>query len=509
MKQYLIILLGWFALSTMAQTTTPGALSGEFTINADGDKVQFSMGNLIYDSATKSFSFAAEQTDFGSYFGWGTSGYHDSEDALNVHYLPTDETIAYTAANTANMTGYGPSFVETMDGYSQRDITWNSFDGCRYSNYDWGVYNPITNGGNQAGLWRTLTKDEWLYLLDNTSHEWVTINEVPGLQLTADDGNKVFLPAAGYRGLENKTSTSGTKPVMHEVNEQCNYWTATAMEEQSLNAMTMNCTNSNNPEVVSYNRFNGISVRLVLDVASPSWITVSDRTNNEELLDKYHTGGELADRPTDVHLVRTLYSDGWNTLCLPFDVAADEIESTFGAGCQLYTFVSAILSPDKADLDINIAPATSITAGEAYIIQPAVDVVNPNFYSRVIKMSAAAGETVISGSDLQFVGILNPYQLTPGDKRYLFVTAGNELNWSRAGDASSMYGMRAYFYVPGMEDSQMAVAKRAHLVIRPYTVPTNLDDNSKFIIQNSKLIINGQFVIIKDNKMYNAWGVEF
>ncbi len=502
-KILLSCLLSCLALTSMAQATTSGALSGEFTINADGDKVQFSMGNLIYDSATKSFSFAAEQSALGSYFGWGTSGYHDSEDALNVHYLPTDETIAYTADNTANMTGYGPSFVDEY----QRDITWSGWDGCRYSNYDWGVYNPITNGGNQAGLWRTLTKDEWLYLLEHTSHEWVTINEVPGLQLTADDGNTVFLPAAGYRGLENKTSPSGTDPVMHEEKEQCNYWTATAMEAQSLNAMTMNCAN-NNPDVVSYNRFNGFSVRLVLDVASPSWITVSDRTNNKELLDKYLTGGELANRPTDVHLVRTLYSDGWNTLCLPFDVATEEIESTFGAGCQLYTFVSAELSSDKTDLAISIALATSITAGEAYIIQPTVDVVNPDFYNRVIKMSAAAGETVISGSDLQFVGILNPYQLTPGDKRYLFVTAGDELNWSKAGDTSSMYGMRAYFYVPDMQDSPMAVAKRAHLVIRPYTVPTNLDDNSKFIIQNSKLIINGQFVIIKDNKMYNALGVE-
>ena len=30
---------------------------------------------------------------------------------------------------------------------------------------DWG-YNAITNGGNQEGLWRTLTIDEWNYLLD-------------------------------------------------------------------------------------------------------------------------------------------------------------------------------------------------------------------------------------------------------------------------------------------------------------------------------------------------------
>ena len=32
------------------------------------------------------------------------------------------------------------------------------------TNYDWGFYNKISNGGNQAGLWRTLTRDEWNYL---------------------------------------------------------------------------------------------------------------------------------------------------------------------------------------------------------------------------------------------------------------------------------------------------------------------------------------------------------
>lgn len=503
MKQYLIILLGWFALSTMAQATIPGTLPGEFTINAEGDKVQFSMGNLIYNPTSQSFSFAADQSEWGSYFGWGTSGYYDPLDEFNTHYLPTDETIAYNGSQVANTTGYGPSF----DGDFQRDITWNTFDGCRYSNYDWGVYNPITNGGNQAGLWRTLTQYEWNYLLSHSNPQWVTVNTVPGLQLTADDGtNKIFLPAAGYRGLDTKTSTSGTTPEMHEVNEQCNYWSATAVESYSLSAMAMNYSNSEG-QVISYNRFNGFSVRLVSDVASSSWITVSDRTDNKTLLDKYIAGGELANLPTDVHIVRTLYSDGWNTLCLPFDVDAEEIESAFGSDCQLYTFASAELSPDKTDLEISLTPATSISAGEAYIIQPAVDIVNPDFYNRVIKMSSAAGEAVVTG-DLQFVGILNPYHLTPGDKRYLFVTAGDELNWSKAGDTSSMYGMRAYFYVPGMEQSSMALAKRAHLVIRPYTVPTDLDDNSKFIIQNSKLIINGQFVIIKDNKMYNAQGIQ-
>ena len=48
---------------------------------------------------------------------------------------------------------------------------------------------------------------------------------------------------------------------------------------------------------------------------------------------------------------------------------------------------------------------------------------------------------------------------------------------------------------------------------KPKETPTDLesvnnDENSKFIIHNSKFIINGQLIIVKDNKMYNAQGIE-
>jgi hypothetical protein len=39
-----------------------------------------------------------------------------------------------------------------------------------YANADWGVYNPISNGGGQAGQWRTLTKDEWVWVLGPNSN---------------------------------------------------------------------------------------------------------------------------------------------------------------------------------------------------------------------------------------------------------------------------------------------------------------------------------------------------
>ena len=95
-----------------------GALNGRYTINARGGKVYFSKGNLQYRASTKTWRFAEHQWDFvgstevergqpggnvtgssnhlisQSYdgwidlFGWGTSGYHDTNDSYNRHYQP-------------------------------------------------------------------------------------------------------------------------------------------------------------------------------------------------------------------------------------------------------------------------------------------------------------------------------------------------------------------------------------------------------------------------------------
>ena len=60
-------------------------------------------------------------------------------------------------------------------------------------NYDWGVYNAISNGGNVAGTWRTLTGDEWDYLLRRRT----TTGVVGGM------GNALYMKAqvCGVNGM--------------------------------------------------------------------------------------------------------------------------------------------------------------------------------------------------------------------------------------------------------------------------------------------------------------------
>ena len=123
-----------------------GELSGRFTINSKGDKICFSRGMLQFNPAKYEFRFAENQYDiigkdnekiapnydgWIDLFGWGTSGYMGCQP---------------TSIKTSN---YGPAS-----------------GGIAGTNYDWGVYNPITNGGNKEDLWRTPTKDEWSYLIN-------------------------------------------------------------------------------------------------------------------------------------------------------------------------------------------------------------------------------------------------------------------------------------------------------------------------------------------------------
>ena len=136
--------------------STPGMLYGKFSVS-DSTQVSFSQGNLQYmgSATTPYWKFAEAQWDYmgttqGSsaenidrdLFGWGTSGY----DHGAVCYQPWS-----TNSSNSNYYAYG------MAEYNLNDETGQA---------DWG-YNTIVNGGNQENIgWRTLTVDEWDYLIN-------------------------------------------------------------------------------------------------------------------------------------------------------------------------------------------------------------------------------------------------------------------------------------------------------------------------------------------------------
>ena len=260
-SQYTTISLGENDLS-FVNSLPQGALPGLFTINDDGDQVRFSMGNLQYQPSTTTWRFAENQWD---YVG---------EDNSNIGSTTYSGWIDFFGWGTGN----NPTLTSTNN--------------AEYGTFvDWGT-NAISNGGNSANQWRTLTRTEWQYLLNNHQYGTGNINGVHGLillpdswtlpsgcsftaGLASDNGDwthnsytlgqwadleaagAVFLPAAGSK------SNWG----VNWVGNYGFYWSATPYDYIEDNAFYMSFR-SNDLTIwmnVTTNKFYGYSVRLVRD----------------------------------------------------------------------------------------------------------------------------------------------------------------------------------------------------------------------------------------------------
>jgi hypothetical protein len=274
-----------------------GAINGLFTINADGDQVYFSQGNLQYKATDSLWRFADNQYDYignansnisPSYndwidlFGWGTSGY----DHGAICYQPWSKS-----GNYVDYYAYG---------------VWNKNLNDESGMADWG-YNAISNGGNQGNYWRTLTQSEWDYILftRNTTSDIrfakatvremlidtilndTVFNDIHGIVLFPDSWNEsayvlndaneggapyetnmisdstwetleglgvVFLPAAGNRNASSN--------VLYP-NSMGYYWSTTY--DNNKYAYNMSFSDSRLVSGDSFYRYFGRSVRLVRD----------------------------------------------------------------------------------------------------------------------------------------------------------------------------------------------------------------------------------------------------
>ena len=247
-----------------------GNLTGQFSVSAD-KQVRFAFGNLQYRWYYADWSFAEHQwevigsgnaqisnPDYQGYidlFGWGTSGYNDK----------------FPQMSSTTDTEYGPATGDIAG-----------------TKYDWG---SVTESMDLDTTWRTLTADEWDYLLntrDNAAnlHSLAIVNGQKGLVILPDNwdfsqtilklepkegeddiiinarkwdqwwemAGAVFLPCAGMRmGIG-----------IYAVNSYGFYWSSSAANETQAYSVRLRY-----PE--GYGMFNlerskGASVRLVQDV---------------------------------------------------------------------------------------------------------------------------------------------------------------------------------------------------------------------------------------------------
>lgn len=273
MKKFLYVVLLIIGVSCTDRNTPSsplddGVLKGTFSVS-DNLTVRFSKGNLQYCDSSKTWHFAEQQyialreknslksDENGGWmdlFGWGTGDHPCLSSTENADYL-------------------------------------------QFS--DWGA-NPIANGGNTTGLWRTLSGDEWTYLLQERNRakdlfalvsifggvtpiegflilpdSWQDLENIPLKKgghgswkdnelsyqewLSIQSAGAVLLPAGTGRRWGDFFLEGGT-----------GYWTSS--KARNGGALYVNLSPNRDPMVTTavYNdvpsRFQGLAVRLVRDV---------------------------------------------------------------------------------------------------------------------------------------------------------------------------------------------------------------------------------------------------
>ena len=234
-----------------APVAPSGVLGGKFTVNAGGGQVSFSQGNLQYQASTQTWRFAPNQYDM-------------------------------IGSDNANISDSYTGWIDLLGWGTGNNPTNSSTNNDDYSTCtDWGV-NAISNGGNTADLWRTLSKDEWVYFFANHTKGWSNVNGVNGYVIRPDgistavaasytssewaveeSAGSVFLPAACSRG--GTTFNPGAWG---------DYWSSTPYN--SIDAYYLYFHQGGQNPSSNSGRFGGRSVRLVYETPFQGAGTESD-----------------------------------------------------------------------------------------------------------------------------------------------------------------------------------------------------------------------------------------
>ena len=206
---------------------------------------------------------------------------------------------------------------------------------------------------------------------------------------------------------------------------------------------------------------------------------------------------------TDVSLAITrssLTNAQYNTICLPYAMDDDEMQLRFGEGYDLEEFVSSSLDGDELSLVFNQVDA--LEAGKPYLLKPSINAPALSYLS--VNIAAASPVDQTSDEFISFHGTFGPTELAGGNKNLLFLGADNELLWPDA--TGNLKGFRAYFEVKG---AAAQAAKRARIVKKEDSA-TGIEtvESRKTKVESSKVLRNGQLLILRDNKTYNVLGIE-
>lgn len=223
-------------------------------------------------------------------------------------------------------------------------------------------------------------------------------------------------------------------------------------------------------------------------------IGLDEGTDNSAVLEK-NNGKEV-----NVMLKRTLVADSWNTLCLPFSMSNDAVQTVFGEG----TVLKQMKEWNAAENVIYFETADAIVAGQPYIIKP-VEAKESFLLQDQTVLNAVNNAT---SGDISFCGIMSSTQLSESD---VFLGTDGELYLPNVAEENGdvLRGFRAYFkginsiantkvniegMVTGIEDINAVAAMGNGKV---FTLAGQYVANSTKGLMKGIYVVNGKKIVVK------------
>lgn len=274
-------------------TRATGAKGGFFSVSST-QKVQFSQGNLQYR--------AKDENNVSHHWRFAENQY----DHIFINNTTSLTDYSENSTSWVNLFFWGTSGNNSLYPHNLNS-TFNTSTDIAGTNNDWGVNCSISNGGSSRNLWRTLTKDEWVYLLNTragASGKWAkaTVAGTKGLILVPDEWNcpstiisltygsssrftsnpidaatwqnlealgAIFLPLTGFLSYSQKTYTWQ----ITQTDRSSFYWTSTFSHYNAgPYAYRLSFLDETDPSASTENDFafwkRGFAVRLVRNAGS-------------------------------------------------------------------------------------------------------------------------------------------------------------------------------------------------------------------------------------------------
>ncbi|MBQ7461931.1 MAG: hypothetical protein IJS63_06700 [Bacteroidaceae bacterium] len=214
------------------------------------------------------------------------------------------------------------------------------------------------------------------------------------------------------------------------------------------------------------------------------WFSVCDG----ELLSKTNIATAVAyndasaNAITDVEVANVTISrnikEGFNTVVLPFDLTASQVQAVFGSGTEVYAFSEDSYNPDDVTISFNKVVAGTITANVPVLVKATAASSAQVFEG--VQVVAPTDEAKAEGRNFDFVGTYAPMTVAAGD---YFI--GNDALYKSTG-TTNINAFRAYL-------KDKTTASGVKLFIDGEEIATGI-----------LTIDNGQLTI--DNAIYNLAG---